>query len=487
MNDSPLPYTERLLAKTKIVATVGPRSNSVEQIRQLATAGVDIFRLNFAHGDHDEMINIVDGIRRVSDELDRPLGILGDLAGPKIRLGKLPHQGLLLEQGQSLSFHRHADPENPTSLSSTYERLIDDLKVGDRLLLADGSVTMRVVEKEQDLAECVVVQPGLLRSRQGINLPGVNLRLPSLTEKDHHDLAWAMEQKLDFIGLSFVRSSNDIQELRRQIVLHPSEWSPWIVAKIEKPEALDNLEDIVAETDAVMVARGDLGVEVDIVRVPMLQKRIINTCNRYRVPVITATQMLDSMQQVDRPTRAEASDVLNSVLDGSDALMLSGETAIGRYPIESVIIMSRIAGEAEQHVQSIKDLPLGLRSRNLATQTTRALTLGAIHAAEQLSAKLIVVLTRSGATAIAVSELRSPIPILALTDDAIAARRMCLAWGVTPVVTNVCQAAPHTLIDFVVNWGRERCILEAGDRLVLVGTTDWSQVGKDLMLVHVVD
>lgn len=487
MNHSESSYNERPLVKSKIVATVGPASESVERLWELAIAGVDVFRLNFAHGRHDHLATLAERIRSISQELGRTIGILGDLSGPKIRLGQLAEDPLTVSRGQSFVFHREPEPLDPARLWASYEGLIDDLRVGDQILLADGSVSMKVTAKSDDSAACVVVQPGILRSRQGINLPGVHLRVPCLTDKDHEDLNWALDNRLDFLGLSFVRCRDDILELRRRIERHPSGWAPWIVAKIEKPQAVEDLDGILAETDAVMVARGDLGVEVDIVRVPVIQKRIIRACNARRVPVITATQMLDSMHEHDRPTRAEASDVANAVLDGSDALMLSGETAIGKFPLASVTMMSRIACEAEPFVIPMKDRPQDAASRNVASQTTRAVTLGAAHAAQQVDARMIVVVTRTGRTAISVSELRSQIPILALTDEPAAARRLCLAWGVTPLVIGDCEAAPDSLLDVAVAWGRERGLLARGDRVVLVGTTDWAFAGKDLMLVHAVE
>jgi pyruvate kinase len=331
-----------------------------------------------------------------------------------------------------------------------------------------------------------VEQPGVVFSRQGINVPGSNLKLSSLTDKDRDDLAWALEAGIDFIGLSFVRTAADIRQLRELIQAAQPAVEPFIVAKIEKPEAIDDLDNILRETDVVMVARGDLGVEVDIVRVPVLQKRIISACNRRRIPVITATQMLESMREQDLPTRAEATDVANAVLDGTDAVMLSAETAMGRHPARVVATMSRIARQAEPLLVSRKDLPLGQSTRGPATEMTLAVTLGAVHAAERLQARLIVLLTRSGATAAAVSELRSAIPILALTDDPRTARGLALVWGVHTLLTDRCTAPLSDLDSFVQQWGLDHGVLAPGDRCVLVGTTDWKLPGKNLMHVSVV-
>ncbi len=481
-------YAERHLVKTKIIATVGPACESLEKLRQLAKAGVDIFRLNFAHGPHDWLVGIAESIRKISVELKRPIGILGDLSGPKIRLGTLPEEGICCQQGGRFEFVRTPDPHDITKLTCTYAQLIDDLKPNDRILLADGIVSMRVIEKpaSNDRLVCTVEQGGHIRSRQGVNVPGASLKVPCLTPKDLQDLEWAVRNRLDFVGLSFVRSAADIEQLRNEIRKYNPTSPPSIVAKIEKMEAVTDLEAILQQTDAVMVARGDLGVEVDIAHVPALQKRIVRACNQHGIPVITATQMLDSMQTNELPTRAEASDVANAVLDGSDAVMLSGETAVGEHPVLAVSTMSRIAIEAERLVQPV---PLGenrSRSRNRAKLITEAVTLGAEAAAEYIDADLIAVATRTGKTALAVSNQRSTVPIMALSDCPETARRMCLYWGVTPVETDAVLRSPIALLNFVVEWGKSAQVLRSGSRFVLVSGTHWNADTKDLMLVHVV-
>jgi pyruvate kinase len=486
-------YREGALVKTKIVATVGPASATQERLGQLVDAGVDVFRLNFAHGTHDWFAQVVGWIRTLSKSIGRPLAILGDLSGPKIRLGMLPEMGLRLRIGTTVEFVRPtitADPDaTPPQLTCTYEPLIDDLRQNDRVLLADGTVTLRVLE--QNTADgrvlCEVQQGGIIRSRQGVNLPGVALSTPSLTDKDRVDLAWALDHEIDYIGLSFVRSVIDLKHLRQVIAEHPSKRSPWIVAKIEKSEAIADLEAIISEADAVMVARGDLGVETDIYRVPGLQKRIIRLCNELRTPVITATQMLDSMQKSELPTRAEASDVFNAVLDGTDAVMLSGETAAGDYPVEAVAMMSRIAREAERLLEprlsstDARSLP-----RNRATAITEAVTHGAATAAAHLGADVIVAATAGGKTAMAISKQRPHVPIIALTDRPEVARRMCLFWGVLPVETAAVAWPPRELLAFVTELGRKQTLLDSGSKLVLVGSSDWSLEWHDMMLVHVV-
>ena len=482
---------EAPLVKTKIVATVGPACWEPDGLRGLVEAGVDVFRLNFAHGEHDRLAGVVAEVRRISADLDKPVALLGDLSGPKIRLGDLPGDGLQCDPGETFTFARGADPDDDRVLTCTYDCLLDDLRAGDRVLLADGTVAMRVKEIVEENGEparavCVVEQPGLLRTRQGINLPGVALSTPSLTEKDRDDLAFAVRQGLDYVGLSFVRRAADVTGLREAIAAHEANNPPQIVAKIEKLEAVDDLEHIVVATDAVMVARGDLGVEADIARVPVLQKRIIRLCNRHRVPVITATQMLDSMQAAERPTRAEATDVANAVLDGSDAVMLSGETAIGLHPKGAVRMMSRIAVEAESDpsfsIAGLREEADGTRHR--AHPITEAVTEGAVAAARQLDAALIVVATHSGKTALSVSSKRSRIPILALTDRSDSARRMALYFGVTPVRTDAVNGEPRELLAFVTDWGKKNDALHPGDRVVLIGSTVWSRKGHDLMVVQ---
>lgn len=482
------PYAEGPLVKTKIVATLGPASQSPEVLERLMQAGADVFRINFAHANHEAHAATLANIRTVAAKLRKAVGVLGDLSGPKIRLGELPEEGLRCRFGARFEFVRTADPQRTDQLTCTYERLIDDLQVGDRVLLADGVVTMRVVsvDAEAGVAVCEVVQPGVLRSKQGVNLPGVALSTPAITEKDAEDLQFALDQQFDFIGLSFVRSAADIRDLRQRIEQHGTKTPPWIVAKIEKTEAIDDLEAILRETDAVMVARGDLGVESDIARVPSLQKRIIRLCNEYRLPVITATQMLDSMQRSELPTRAEVSDVANAILDGTDAVMLSGETAIGEYPVEAVSMMSRIAQDIERLLppRPMVDLRSGSRSR--ASAITEAVVHGAGTAAENFRADLIAVATRGGKTAMALSKQRYPMPILALTDRHEIARRLTLIWGVLPLKTPAVELIPHELLAYIQDIGRELGLLQSGSKLVVVGSSDWSTEWHDMLLAHVV-
>jgi len=480
-------YQEHPLVKTKIIATVGPASCEREMLRKLIIAGVDLFRLNFAHGKHEWLAEIVQNIHELSEEMARPIGILGDLSGPKIRLGVLPGDEINCRQDMKFRFIQGMETNDPSELTCTYESLISDLRVGDPVLLADGMVAMRVTEKSEDdhFVECVVEREGVIRSKQGVNLPGVQLSTPCLTEKDLVDLAWAVQHGLDYIGLSFVRSADDITRLSEEIEkLNPID-APHIIAKIEKIEAVSDIEQILKLTDAVMVARGDLGVEVDIERVPVIQKRIIHLCNQYRVPVITATQMLDSMQFNTFPTRAEASDVANAVLDGSDAVMLSGETAVGVSPLAAVSMMSRIVREAARVLSSNLHSEETTSNRRLyAREVTEAVTLGAGITAEKLDADLMVTCTHEGKTAMALSKQRRTVSTVALTDRPATARRMTLYWGVTSLLTDVVDKSPQKILKFIVNYGKQQGFLSTGSQIVLISGTDWSSLGHDMLLVH---
>ncbi|HBL43705.1 MAG TPA: pyruvate kinase [Planctomycetaceae bacterium] len=485
MNDKH--YAEHPLVKTKIIATVWPASDSREMLQNLIIAGVDLFRLNFAHGKHEALAEIVKNIHEISTEMEKPIGILGDLSGPKIRLGVLPGNEITCRKNMRFRFIQGEESDNPQELTCTYESLIGDLRVGDPVLLADGMVAMRVVEKSPDDAfvECVVEREGIIRSKQGVNLPGVQLSTPCLTEKDLNDLAWAVSHGLDYIGLSFVRSAHDITRLKEEIEKLNPEVAPHIVAKIEKIEAVSDIEQILKLTDAVMVARGDLGVEVDIERVPVIQKRIIHLCNQYRIPVITATQMLDSMQFNTFPTRAEASDVANAVLDGSDAVMLSGETAVGVSPLAAVEMMSRIVREAARILSSnLHSDEITSNRRLYAREVTEAVTMGAGITAEKLDADLMVTCTHEGKTAMALSKQRRTVPTVALTDRPETARRMTLYWGVTSLLTDVVDKSPSKILKFIDNYGKKHGFLSTGSQIVLISGTDWTSQGHDMLLVH---
>lgn len=477
MADCPPP----VFARTKVIATVGPACREESQLADLIRAGVDVFRLNMAHGGIERQQINLEAIRRVSAAAGRPIGVLADLAGPKIRLGELPGGGILCEQDALLRFVRGEVSAEADELVSNYPRLIDELKVGDRVMLADGTVSLVVEEREPDLAVCRVIQSGRVRSRQGINLPGVKLGLPAMSEEDCTHAIWAAQHGVDFVGLSFVRSPDEVHALKALVRAHGSR--AMVIAKIEKPEALDRLEEIVTVADGVMVARGDLGVEIDVARMPVAQKQIVGVCNRHRKPVIIATQMLDSMQHSRHPTRAEVTDVANAILDGCDACMLSGETAVGEYPREAVEMMNRIALATEPLLRERGAQPMSdVRIEDLH-RVTEAVVYGVQFIASQLDARLIVVVTHSGATALALSKLRTHVAIAAVSDLPAVTRQMCLFWGVTPL-ENVSARQSDQLINHIEQWGHATGCLAPGDHVLFVGGIGLMASGHNMLVVH---
>ena len=462
--------------RTKVVATVGPATAKPDKIRALVAAGVDVIRINFAHGTHEEHERIIRWSREAADALDKPLAILADLAGPKIRTGVLPDP-MQLDAGDLVVLAPEAIAQ-PGEIPSTYADLARDVLPGGRILLDDGRMELRVEEIHPPRITCRVIRGGLLRTNKGMNLPGVHVSAPSLTEKDLSDLAFALEAGVDYIGLSFVRHPEDVAELRSRIGA-----GPLIVAQIEKDIALENIEDILAETDAVMVARGDLGVELPFEKVPAAQKRIIQLANLYARPVITATQMLESMMESARPTRAEVSDVANALLDGTDAVMLSGETAAGRYPLQAVEVMVRISNEIERvqgYAEGPKyDLPTTRRLRTGATPTEHAIAAATVEAARLLGAPAIVTLTRSGFTSRLVSSYRPPVPILGVSNQPATYRQLALVWGVHPVLSpgedtfeSLLASAREYLISKGVASHGDRVVVTAGIPFGVRGTTN---------------
>jgi pyruvate kinase len=452
-------------ARTKIIATVGPASFEAEMLTALVNAGADVFRLNMAHGGPEQQQPVVERIRQVSRELNQPIAILADLAGPKIRLRELPDDHIFCHLDETFYFVE-GEPQAAHELTSSYEPLVRELSVGDQVMLADGTVAMRVEAVQAGRVTMRVVQQGTIRSRQGINLPGVKLSAPAISVEDHQHAIWAAKAGVDYISLSFVRSPDEVRALKD--IVRSAGSKAGVIAKIEKREALARLEEIVAEADGVMVARGDLGVEIDVARVPLEQKRIIRVCQELQKPSIIATQMLDSMHESPRPTRAEATDVANAILDGADACMLSGETAIGKYPREAVAMMNRIAMATEE---SIAGRPLREATRprtDYIQDITRATVQGAGAMAHSLGAKLVFVASHSGRTALALSQQRSFVPTIGVSTSETTLRKMCLYWGVTPLrgapATNVEQLIRHADV-----WACEAGLAKAGDRLVIVG------------------
>lgn len=465
---------------TKIVATIGPATAERDRVHALAEIGVDVVRLNFAHGTHESHARVIEWVREAAEAVGRPIAILADLAGPKIRIGDLPEPVNLIDRDSVVL--APDDVATGSELPTTYDGLASDVSIGDRVLLDDGLMELRVTAVDPPRVTCQIVRGGLLRRNKGINLPAVHVSAPALTEKDVTDLEFALGREVDYIGLSFVQRPEDLQDLRRRVGDRAL-----IVAKIEKDTALANIEPILTQTDAVMVARGDLGVELPFEQVPIAQKRIIQLANLYGRPVITATQMLESMIEYPRPTRAEASDVANALFDGTDAVMLSGETAAGKYPFLAVEAMVRIAGEIERTAAFEEgpkyDVPMVHRLRVGATPTEHAVAAATVEAVRLLGAPAIVTFTRSGSTSRLVSSYRPPVPIIGVTDQVRTWRQLALVWGVQPVLCtteisyeSMLAAAREYLIASRIAEPDQRIVVTAGVPFHVRGTTNMLRI-----------
>lgn len=470
----------RDFARTKIVATVGPACRSVEMMSNLIREGVSVFRLNMAHGSQEDHTEAIQMIEQASRQTDIPVATLVDLAGPKIRLGDLGPEPIECSMGERFVFVRGEVAQTPNQLVSSYEPLIDEVDVGNDILLSDGLVRVQVVEKSADTAVCEVLSGGTIRSRQGINLPDVKLSIPAMGEVDISNAIWAAKSGVDYISLSFVRNAQEVNQLRAIIDEHQSHAS--VVSKIEKPEALKNLSEIVDATDAVMVARGDLGVEIDIASTAVAQKKIIKMCGEYGKPVIVATQMLESMHTSRRPTRAEVSDVANAILDGADACMLSGETAIGDFPIDAVQTMYRIMLRTEELITGgiswLNPNEVNHGNRKISD----AVVSGAAVIAKEIQAKLVVIGTADGDTALLKSKHRDHIPTAAVSNSPETLRKMCLYWGIIPVAGGGIHQTDK-LQDLINEWAVDEPDLVAGDSVVLVVDSQSIDKAHDLIMV----
>lgn len=467
-------------ARTKIVATVGPACESVAQLSNLIQLGVDVFRINMAHGDRRRHQTMLDAISTARDQTTVDVGVLVDLAGPKIRLGDLFGENLNLSAGDRVTFVKGAITTSSHELTCTYEPLVDELEKGQQILLSDGLIRLQVENKSNDRVECRVIDGGVLRGRQGVNVPGANFSAPALDTVDLDNARWAVSQGVEYLSLSFVRRPEEIVQLKDlvQAVGGHSQ----VIAKIEKREALDCLDEIVKATDGVMVARGDLGVEIEVYQTPIQQKRIVAACRKYGKPVIVATQMLESMHTNRRPTRAEVSDVANAILDGADACMLSGETAIGQYPTDAVVLMNHIMLETERAYLDRED------SRYPAieptTNITRAMVQGAGRIAKQLSAKAVVIVADSISAARYKSQTRDFIPTIALSGHRHVVRGLALYWGIIPYYADPEQIDGLPKIKaFIAERAKTHWQLHDGDRVLLVidspdniGEHDWMTV-----------
>lgn len=472
------------MRRTKIVCTLGPSSRDYQTIERLMTEGMDVARLNFSHGSHDDHRNVFETVRRAASETGRAVAVMADLQGPKIRTGRLEDgRPVNLSPGASFCITARDVPGNARCVSTTYESLPQDITPGSRLLLADGMLELRVLEVKGRDVHCTVVRGGKLGEHKGINMPRVAVSAAPLTEKDIEDLEFALDLGVDFVALSFVRSGQDICHLKELIAEGGHRAS--VVAKIERPEAVANIDEIIRVADAVMVARGDLGVEMDLDEVPQIQKDIIRKCNRNGLPVITATQMLESMMASARPTRAEVADIANAIHDGTDALMLSGETASGRYPIESVATMAQVALKTDEIIEQSPRCAL-VAPENASRHETafaHAIGLAASQAAEDVNAVCITCFTMSGYSARMISRHRPRKPIVAVTVNDEARRRCALLWGVQTLPgaeTRDLTAMVGQVDDILSREGLaqhgDTVVIVAGTPLLVGGRTDFIKI-----------
>ena len=459
---------------TKIVATVGPASDSPEALSELIQAGVNIFRLNFSHGTHQTHRETISRIRAASRTLKKDVAILQDLCGPKVRVGDMEGGSIRLETGAETIITAKEVLGTPEMFQTQYEMLPRDVHPGERILLDDGAMELEVLSSTDEEIKAKVIRGGILKNHKGMNLPGINVSAPSVTEKDLQDLKVGISEGVDFVALSFIRRPEDLNPVREALANAYSQAR--LIAKIEKPEAIDSIESIVRSSDGIMVARGDLGIEMPLPRVPMLQKRLIRLANSLDRYVITATQMLESMTTNAIPTRAEVSDVANAIVDGSDAVMLSGETAAGVDPVGVVKMMSSIALETEKYLKLHPPPWDWSQGVSIENPMQDALGRAALRLVGDLDVKAIVVHTQTGGTALFMSKARPFVPIIAFTPDAGAVRRLHLYWGVTPIHapdihsrTSLRVAACKYLLD--------RGLVKAGEKIILVSGTSFGQIG----------
>ena len=413
--------------RTKIVATLGPASSDKEVIKKLIEAGANVLRLNFSHGSHEDHLERINTIRSVSESNDYHVAMLQDLQGPKIRIGLMKDGGVEIKSGQELTITTEEVEGDVNRVSTVYKEIINDVVTGDTILIDDGNIELKTKRINGNEVVTEVVHGGILKSRKGINLPDTNVSAPSLTEKDRKDLEFGLKQDLDWIALSFVRRADDIRELKKIIADAGS--TARVVAKIEKPEALRNIDEIIEETDAIMVARGDLGVEIPMYEVPLWQKKMVRKCNMAAKPVIIATQMMESMIENPRPTRAETNDVANAVLDGADALMLSAESAAGRFPVEAVKKMSETIKSVEIEAESIYNKYYDKHFES-STRENDMLIRGACRLADNISARALICMTKSGYSGFRMAMHRSKSEIFLFTNNEKLLKQMCLVWGV---------------------------------------------------------
>lgn len=473
------------MRKTKIVCTIGPASESPEMLAELMKAGMNVARLNFSHGNHEEHAVRIATIRSVAEKLNKTVGILLDTKGPEIRTHTMENGELHLTQGQVIDISMTEVVGTEQSFSVTYESLIDDVDQNDKILLDDGLIELRVLAKdnEKGLITTIVENAGVLKNKKGVNVPGVSVKLPGITEKDAQDILFGIEQGVDFIAASFVRTAKDVLEIRELLEQNGGSHIQ-IIPKIENQEGVDNIDEIIQVSDGLMVARGDLGVEIPAEEVPLVQKTLIKKCNQVGKPVITATQMLDSMQRNPRPTRAEASDVANAIIDGTDAIMLSGETAAGLYPVESVRTMNKIAEHTENSLdyRSI----VNTRSKEKGTTMTEALSQAVAYTSINLGVKAVLAPTSSGTTAKMIAKYRPGVPIIAITNYHSTAQQLTLVWGVTPIITPKVTTTDE-ILELSVDESLKHNYVDHGDVVIITAGVPVGEAGTtNLMKVHVI-
>ena len=467
--------------RTKVVATIGPASREPDILKQMVQAGMNIARLNFSHGSYEDHAETVKMIRQVSQEIDLPITILQDLQGPKIRVGQLPNGVIELTPGETFTLVPEDEYNSqPHTISIDYPYLAEEAEAGAQILLDDGLLELKIEQVEGKNVKCRVIEGGILKSRKGVNLPSLILSLPSMTDKDCQDLEFGLSQGIDWVSLSFVRQAEDVQALKQFLQQRGAENIP-VMAKIEKPQAINNLEAIIHECDGLMVARGDLGVEMSPAKVPLLQKQIIRLCNQKGIPVITATQMLESMIHHPRPTRAEASDVANAIIDGTDAVMLSGESAVGEFPVKAVKMLARIATDVEPEID-FKNYPPA------TSDETHALSEALNTIDHILNLTCIVAYTSTGYTAELAAAERPKAPVIAFTPDEITYHRLNLVWGVTPILIHHEVSSFEGLIDQAESLLLKRNLVSVGDQILIVaGIPTKRPKGTNFLKIHTIE
>lgn len=472
------------MKKTKIVATIGPASESEEILEELFLNGLNVARLNFSHGSHEEHKEKIDTVKKVREKLDLPIAVMLDTKGPEIRLGDFKDREVVLKEGEKFTITSRDILGDESIVSQTYKNLARDVKVGDRILIDDGLVGLEI-EEIVDGSEiiCRVINGGPISNHKGVNVPYVDINLPAVTEKDVSDIKFGIENDIDFIAASFIRKDDDVFKIRK--ILEENFGSHiGIISKIENQEGVDNIDNILKASDGIMVARGDLGVEIDPEEIPMIQKRIIAKCNAVGKPVITATQMLDSMMRNPRPTRAEVTDVANAILDGTDAIMLSGEAAVGKYPVESVKTMYKIANSIETSGEYREKFNIGRFGKEITT--TNAISKATCTTAEDLEARAIITATSSGSTSKSVAKYRPSAPIIAATYTDRIMRQLSLVWGVYPVKTEMTESTDQ-VIDSSITVAMESGYVDEGDLVVLTAGIPVGVVGTtNLLKVHTI-